>query len=92
MDKNKKLERGGRFSFSILLFVFTITVINYLDRSAISFAILPLREQLGISNEEYGWIASAFGVGYLFMCVFGGIIIDRFNPIKVWPLFVFLCS
>lgn len=92
MDKSKKLGKGRRFSFSILLFVFTITTINYLDRSAISFAILPLREQLGISNEEYGWIASAFGVGYLCMCVFGGVIVDRFNPIKVWPLFVFLWS
>lgn len=92
MDKSQELERGGKFSFSILLFVFTITVINYIDRSAISFAILPLQEQLGISNEEYGWIASAFGIGYLCMCVFGGVIVDRFNPIKVWPLFVVLWS
>ena len=79
-------------SFALLLFIFIITVINYLDRSAISFAILPLKSDLGIGNENYGWIASAFGIGYLVMSALGGMIVDRFNPFKAWSLFVVLWS
>lgn len=79
-------------SLHLLISILVITVINYLDRSAISFAILPLKRELGINNAEFGWIAAAFGIGYLCMCLFGGIIVDRFGPAKVWPLFAVLWS
>ncbi len=76
----------------ILFFIFLITVLNYLDRSAISFAILPLESQFGITNEQFGFILSAFGIGYFCMCFFGGMIVDRFGPVRSWAFFAILWS
>lgn len=72
--------------------MFSITVINYLDRSSISFIALPLQQQLEINHESFGWIASAFGIGYFLSCFFGGVIVDRFGAAKTWSFFAVLWS
>lgn len=68
----------------ILALIAIVTVINYLDRSAISFAILPIEHTLGMTNSEFGWIAGAFGIGYILMAPFGGMLVDRFGPVIMW--------
>jgi len=78
--------------WNLLLLILFITAINYLDRSAVSFAILPLEKAFSINNQDFGFIASAFGIGYLMMCFFSGILVDRFGPFKVWAICAFLWS
>jgi ACS family hexuronate transporter-like MFS transporter len=68
----------------ILTLIALVTVINYFDRSAISFAIQPLEHTFGITNSEFGWIAGAFGIGYLLSAPFGGMLVDRFGPVAMW--------
>lgn len=68
----------------VVLFILLITIINYLDRSAISYAILPLESTFHIDNQGFGFIAAGFGVGYLVACFVSGILVDRFGPVKVW--------
>lgn len=70
----------------IIALIALVTVINYIDRSAISFAIRPIEESLGITNTDYGWIAGAFGIGYISMAVLGGRLVDRFGPLSVWAV------
>ena len=68
----------------ILALIALVTIINYFDRSAISFAIQPIEHTFGINNAEFGWIAGAFGIGYLVTAPFGGMLVDRFGPLIMW--------
>ncbi len=74
------------FQWKVLLLIITITIINYLDRSAIAFAILPIQRDLHISNMQFGLIGSAFGIGYIVMTVIGGILVDRYGTKRMWTL------
>jgi sugar phosphate permease len=60
-----------------------LVVVNYIDRSAISFAASPLRAEFGISAAEYGIISSAFSVGYMLFALLSGPLVDRFGARRV---------
>ena len=57
--------------------IFLATTINYIDRQALSVAAPVIRKDLGLSNEQYGWIVSAFLLAYAFLQIVSGSIIDR---------------
>jgi len=80
------------YRWVIIALAFLAIIINYLDRSALSYAIGPLQETYGLTNTDFGLIASAFGVGYLVMTVGGGILVDRFGARKIWTLFAIFWS
>jgi len=77
---------------AILVLIFIATIINYLDRGAMSFAILPMQRDLGIDDVQFGIAASAFAVGYTAMIFFAGFIVDRFGSIKTWAASALLWS
>lgn len=80
------------YRWFIISLAFIATIINYLDRSALSYAITPLKDTYGLTNTDFGLIASAFGVGYLIMTVEGGILVDRFGARKIWSVFAVFWS
>jgi MFS family permease len=55
-------------------------VVNYLDRSALAVANLPIREELGLNATSMGVLLSAFLLAYAFSQIFVGISIDRLGP------------
>jgi ACS family hexuronate transporter-like MFS transporter len=61
-------------------------LINYFDRSALSFAIKPLQEYFHLNDTQFGIIASAFSLGYIIMVIFSGQLIDYFGSRKVWSI------
>ncbi|HEY5235953.1 MAG TPA: MFS transporter, partial [Rhabdochlamydiaceae bacterium] len=69
-----------------------ITIINYFDRSAISYAILPIQKDLNLNDVQFGAIGSGLGIGYLFMTLFGGILVDKYGSIKIWAIGAFFWS
>jgi ACS family hexuronate transporter-like MFS transporter len=81
-----KKNQISPFQKKILILIFAITILNFIDRGAISFAIKPIEEGFGITNAQFGLISAAFGFGYLFTTVFGGILVDRFGTIGVWAI------
>lgn len=72
------------YRWIIVALVTAITIINYLDRSAIGYAILPIKQEFGFNDTEFGLIGSAFAVGYICATFFSGLIVDRFGTYKVW--------
>ncbi len=75
--------RPTRFRWIIIALVFTITLINYIDRSAISYAIGDIARDLHFSQRDRniysGFILSAFSIGYMLTTLFGGILADRYG-------------
>lgn len=78
--------KATRFRWVIVAFLFIITVINYVDRSAISYAVPKIKDLFGLSAGQVGLILGAFGIGYMIMTFFGGILVDRFGA--RWILFL----
>lgn len=68
--------------FTIAL-ILAMVIVNYVDRSAISFAASQIREEFGISVVQYGFISSAFSIGYMVFAFLSGPLVDRFGPRKV---------
>lgn len=71
------------FRWVTIATILVLIVINYIDRSAISYAVTPLSKTFGISTTQYGLISSAFSVGYLVFALLSGPLVDRFGPRRV---------
>ncbi len=82
MDK----ARIKHYRWIVTGLIFFITLVNFVDRSAISFVIDPLKKEFNFSDTQFGMILSAFGVGYVLLTALGGWLVDRFGTRIVWPL------
>ncbi len=66
--------------------IFFITLVNFIDRSAISFVIEPLKKEFHFTDTQFGMILSAFGMGYMLLTAFGGWLVDRWGARVIWPI------
>lgn len=58
------MKKIKNFRWYMILLVCAITIINYLDRTALGVAAPTIMENTGITNEQYSWIVSAFQLAY----------------------------
>jgi MFS transporter, ACS family, hexuronate transporter len=63
----------------ILALLFLATTINYLDRIVFSVLIPVIREEMHISNQQYGNLTGAFTAAYTIGFLFAGKFIDRYG-------------
>src|SRR5436190_19821095 len=68
--------------------LFASTVINYIDRQALSVVAPTLTKELGISQIEYGNILQAFLIAYTIMYVVSGVLVDRWGTRNSLAVFV----
>jgi sugar phosphate permease len=55
-------------------------IVNYLDRSALAIANVPIRQELGLNATEMGVLLSAFLLAYAFAQIPIGFLIDKLGP------------
>lgn len=67
-----------------------LVVVNYVDRSAISFAADHLRDEFGITTGQYGLISSAFSIGYMLFALLSGPLVDRYGSRRVLIVGMFI--
>jgi predicted MFS family arabinose efflux permease len=72
-----------RFRWVTITLVVALIVINYIDRSAVSYAVKPLQQEFGITTAQYGIISSVFSIGYMVFAFLSGPLVDRFGPRRV---------
>jgi ACS family hexuronate transporter-like MFS transporter len=72
----------------MIALAFFATMINYLDRQALSVAAPILRQQFHLSNIDYSRILFAFMLAYTIMNGFSGVMIDRLGTRAGYALFV----
>lgn len=71
--------RATRFRWAVIGLIFFITIVNYIDRSAIAYAMDDLAHAFGLNARSEGLILGAFGLGYLVTTFLGGIWTDRYG-------------
>ncbi len=80
------MKKPTKYRWFIASLIFFITLVNFIDRSAISFVIVPLKQEFGFSDKEFGMILSAFGLGYIMLTALGGWLVDKLGARSVWPI------
>lgn len=65
------------YRWRVVILLFFLSVINYLDRQTLSVLAPTLRGQLGFSTVQYSYIVATFLVAYAVGYVFCGAVIDR---------------
>jgi ACS family hexuronate transporter-like MFS transporter len=81
-----------KFRWFIIFLLFAITVVNYVDRAAISYAIPLMERDLGLSPADTGAILGAFGLGYAVTTLIGGFAVDRYGARLVLTVAALLWS
>jgi ACS family glucarate transporter-like MFS transporter len=82
----------SRTRWSILAMLFAVTTINYADRATISIAGPGLKESLGLSSIQMGFVFSAFAWSYVLAQLPGGWLLDRFGSKITYFFSIFLWS
>jgi MFS transporter, ACS family, tartrate transporter len=80
-DPNSSVAKKARARIAarLLPLVFTMYIVNYLDRANLAFAKLPMTEELGFSETVYGQGAGIFFIGYFLFEIPGALIVERFG-------------
>ncbi|HEY0296906.1 MAG TPA: MFS transporter [Bordetella sp.] len=65
--------------YQLLAVIWITQLVNYMDRVNIAIAGPTIMHSLGISPTSFGFILSAFTLGYLLMQLPGGYLADRFG-------------
>ncbi len=70
----------------LVLWIFTISAISFLDRVNISIAASFLQREFHINDLQLGNVFSAFLVGYAIFQAPAGRLADRFGPRRILAL------
>jgi MFS transporter, ACS family, glucarate transporter len=83
--------------YQLIGLTFALSMLLYVDRVAISTARGPITSELGLSDTQFGWVLSAFALGYALFQTPGGLIADRFGArlaltsvVTLWSVFTAL--
>ncbi len=61
------------------------TMLNYMDRQTLAQQATEIRGALGLSNENYGWLETGFGLAFAFGSLVTGAMADRVSLRWLYP-------
>jgi ACS family tartrate transporter-like MFS transporter len=73
----------SRLMWRLMPFLFLLYIVAYLDRINVSFGVLQMRSQLGLSDRVYGRAAGMFFAGYFFFQLPSNLILEKFG-VRRW--------
>lgn len=79
-------ETRTHVRYFLAFWLFILSGVAFLDRTNISITGLQISKEYGISNQQLGWIFSAFLIGYAAFQVPAGWLATRFGPRRVLTL------
>ena len=82
-------ERKTNFRWIIVALLFSIILINYIDRAAIAYSINSMVKEFHWTNNKIGLVLGAFGIGYALTTFLGGVAADWFGAKVTLALAVF---
>lgn len=72
-----------KYRWVIIVLMFAISIVDYIDRSAIAYAVGTISKQFSLTPSHMGWILGIFGLGYVITTLYGGILADRGGPRRI---------
>jgi MFS transporter, ACS family, glucarate transporter len=85
------------YRFRILIFLFFLLIITYLDRNCIGLLGTRIKAEFHLNNEQFGWVMGSFALAYALFEIPSGILSDRIGQralfIRIvlwWSLFTAL--
>ncbi len=75
-----------RIRWLLIFWMFAISAISYLDRVNISIASSFIQKEFKLDNIHFGWVFSAFVIGYALSQAPGGRLADRYGPRRILML------
>jgi ACS family tartrate transporter-like MFS transporter len=73
----------SRLMWRLMPFLFLLYIVAYLDRINVSFAVLQMRGQLGLTDRVYGRAAGMFFAGYFFFQLPSNLVLEKFG-VRRW--------
>ncbi len=67
----------------LMPFLFLLYIVAYLDRINVSFAVLQMRGQLGLSDRVIGRAQGMFFAGYFFFQLPSNLVLEKFG-VRRW--------
>jgi len=52
------------YRYRVLILLCSLTTLTYLDRICISIVGVRLKTDLGLNNEQFGWVLASFSLAY----------------------------
>lgn len=71
---------------------FALSLLLYIDRICISAAKADVTRDLQLTDTQFGWVLSAFALGYALFQTPGGMMADKFGPRRVLSVIVVFWS
>jgi ACS family glucarate transporter-like MFS transporter len=85
--------------YLLVALTFLLSLLLYIDRVNISAAKESIAASLSLTDKQFGWVISAFALGYALFQTPGGLLADRFGPrlvltsvVSFWSLFTGLTA
>jgi ACS family glucarate transporter-like MFS transporter len=72
--------------YLLIMLIFVVSAVVYIDRSNISIAGTYLAKDYGISNIQLGWVFSSFLLGYAAFQIPAGWVVGKLGPRKTLTL------
>jgi len=82
------MRRIRHLRWWVVSLIFFASVLNYVDRQALSILAPTVQQELGLSNEDYAAVLNAFLVAYTVALILSGKIVDSFGVRLSLALFV----
>lgn len=76
----------------IAVFLFSLAMINYMDRIALSIAAKPISEEFHLTSVGMGYLFSSFIWSYALFLIPVGLLIDKFGVKRVGGFGIFIWS
>jgi len=93
----KKVKRKFPYRYRVLILLFFLTLVTYLDRICISLVGVRIKSEFNLTNEQFGWVLASFALAYALFEIPSGILGDRIGQRAVlirivlwWSLFTVL--
>jgi sugar phosphate permease len=91
------MKRKFPHRYRVLIFLFFLTLITYLDRICISLVGVRIKSEFNLTNEQFGWVLGSFALAYAIFEIPSGVLGDRIGQRAVlirivlwWSLFTAL--
>jgi ACS family hexuronate transporter-like MFS transporter len=75
-------------TWGVCVLMLAATMLNYMDRLALSQQATEVSAELKLSNEDYSQIESGFGLAFAVGGIVTGLIADRLGPLWLYPAVV----